>query len=369
MRRIVGLVVVGGAVAILACDATSPVAPHGQSVIPAQPATNFVPSIAFESDRDGSRSIYVANEVGTGVARLVPGESPAWSRDGSRIAYYWVGDASHPAGIYVVEADGSKQRWLVAPQNLGLPGVSWGPGDREVAYRGNGGIFAIAADGSAQPRKLIGDDVALPRPEGWNANEHDPGWVQQPIWSPDGDRIAFLRVDPLNWDWGADRYWYVINADGSNPRLLGRSCLIPPPGTGSLPCPVTSLAWSPSGASLAVTSYDVDAQTGSFDAVLGIMPAIFDPDAADSLDILYRGPAGDPQWSPDSSAIIFSALPEGAYAANTGGARIMVVSLDRRVVAQLIPDVAHPVLAGYSDAQPVWRRLADTCVGIGCWDY
>jgi len=341
MRRIACVVVTGGVVVLLGCDATSPVTSFGAS------ATSLTASIAFESNREGSPSIYLANGDGTGVTRLVPGMAPAWSRDGSRIAYYSDGQMGTP-DVYVIDPDGSHERYLVSGQD-----PVWGPGDREIAYRGNGGIFAIAADGSTPPRMLIPDDLALPRPEGWSDADHDPGWDESPVWSPNGDQIAFLRVDPINWDWGADRNMYVINVDGSNLRLLGRSCKIPPPGTGSLPCPVTSLAWSPSGSSLALSTYDIDTETGALDPALGLVAANFDPNSGDQMDVLYHGIEnylGHPQWSADGSAIIFDAHPDPA-----SGLRILALSLASRAIKQLIPEAAPPALATYQDEHAVWR--------------
>lgn len=352
MRRIAGLVVVGGVVAILACDATSPVNPSG----------NPAPSIAFESDRYGSPGVpvvFLANDDGTGVRVLVDGSVPAWSRDGTRIAYYNYDDSlGHPAGIYVIDPDGSHRRFVASA----LPGPpAWGPGDRDIAYQASGGIFVIAADGSTQPRKLIGDDLALPRPEGWADADHGPGVVGLPVWSPNGDRIAFQRADPLTSDSGVDLTWYVIAANGSNPRLLGGSCRMPTlqyqygsrlPGW----CPVTGLAWSPSGVSLAITSYALDAETGEREAVLGIMPASSDPDSAQlsNMDILYRGDVvSDPQWSPDGSAIIFDSNPDAAH---FDASRILVVSLDSRLVRQLIPDAANALVTPYFDRHPAWRQ-------------
>lgn len=356
MTRIADIAGLAGVIAVLACDATSPIKPAAQA------ATPFTPSVAFESDRDGAPYVYVAKRDGGGVTRLVPGKAPAWSRDGSRIAYYFGGDNGYEeAGIYVTDAGGSYERWLAPAQDLAGQGASWGPGDREIAFRGDGGIFAVAINGSTPPRKLIGDDLALPRPKGWNAGDHDPGWVESPAWSPDGNHIAFLRVDPIEGNGGQDRNMYVIDADGSNPRLLGPWCGVPPPGSGTLPCQVTSFAWSPSGQTLAVVYYDVNAETGGLDVLLGVMPASLDSDSSNVMAILYRGSAaylGDTQWSPDGSAITFDTSIDTTSDGSRGPSiRILLLSLDTRVVQQLIPDAANPALTPYVDEHAVWRQV------------
>ena len=198
------------------------------------------------------------------------------------------------------------------------------------------------------------DDLTLPRPDGWNADEHDPGWVEAPVWSPNGDQIAFVRVDPYkdSLDISPDRNWYVINADGSNPRLLGQLCTLP---TGWR-CPATTLAWSPDGWTLVVGSWVYSPFEGMY-TVLGTISADFDPDR-DVVDVLYRGVGGnwvgDPQWSPDGSGMVFEF---GAFPYTDHGTRIMVLSLDSGVVKQLIPEAEHPMLARYDDDHPVFRRV------------
>ena len=68
--------------------------------------------IAFVSGRSGDEEIYVARADGSGVTRLtkLPGAdlSPAWSSDGRRIAW------SHDAEIWTMSASGANKRRLVA---------------------------------------------------------------------------------------------------------------------------------------------------------------------------------------------------------------------------------------------------------------
>jgi Tol biopolymer transport system component len=65
--------------------------------------------IAFMSDRDGNREIYVMNADGTGLTRLtnddVDDENPSWSPDGNQVAFNRrvLGHLQ----IFVMNADGS----------------------------------------------------------------------------------------------------------------------------------------------------------------------------------------------------------------------------------------------------------------------
>jgi Tol biopolymer transport system component len=66
-------------------------------------------TLAFTSQRDGNREIYVMNADGTGLVNLTddPGEDwfDGWSPDGSRILF--TSDRGGTKGIYVVNADGT----------------------------------------------------------------------------------------------------------------------------------------------------------------------------------------------------------------------------------------------------------------------
>jgi TolB protein len=85
--------------------------------------------IAFTSDRDGNREIYVMNADGTGLTRLtnddVDDENPSWSPDGNQIAFNRrvLGHLQ----IFVMNADGSAPTRLteLSPAVANI-GPSWG---------------------------------------------------------------------------------------------------------------------------------------------------------------------------------------------------------------------------------------------------
>ena len=144
-----------------------------------------------------------ATEVTGGFAGL-----PAWSPDGNRIAFtirrvkangWEIGD-SH---IYVMDADGANVQLLTEGEGYyGNP--AWSPDGSRIAFD------AIYTLGVSTPIRVINADGTNERPvtDGESRDTH-------PTWSPDGRRIAFASLtDQFNTD------IYVVNADGSGRTRL-----------------------------------------------------------------------------------------------------------------------------------------------------
>lgn len=71
-------------------------------------------AIAFQSDRDGDKEIYVMNGDGSGLINLTDNladdDAPFWSPDGTQITFSSERDGN--AEIYAMNADGSGQMRL-----------------------------------------------------------------------------------------------------------------------------------------------------------------------------------------------------------------------------------------------------------------
>jgi Tol biopolymer transport system component len=192
--------------------------------------------IAFASTRDGHWQIYLVNADGSGLRRVtndsVDYGRPAWSPDGTRLTFAgsYYDDSTHAFidGIYVTTTDGSG----LARITDGGDAPTWSPDGTRIAFweysdsqPDASHIFVVNADGS-----------------GLTPLTHDSTLDTGPIWSPDGTKIVFTRPVHENQDprFGRPQTW-IMNADGTNlVRIVGSAT------QGD-----TDPIWSPDGARIA----------------------------------------------------------------------------------------------------------------------
>ena len=158
--------------------------------------------LAFVSRRSGDEEIYVALANGTGVRRLTrspgPDLSPAWSSDGRRLAW------SRNAEIWAMRADGSLRRRLVAKAKR------WHE-HHSPTWHGRTIVYSSNRAGFFNPELYAVPAERLTFTKGADGVLGDDG---MPDFSPDGRRIVFTS----NRDRQAEIY--VMNRDGSGQRRL-----------------------------------------------------------------------------------------------------------------------------------------------------
>jgi TolB protein len=146
-------------------------------------------------DGHSGLDLFLMNADGTGVRRLtltpdLSETDPAWSPDGSRIAFSDWSSVTR-RGIYVMQVASRRSRRIITGSTLRFPrNPVWSPDGTEIAfdrivYRGliapTASIYLVGADGRRE-RRLTSDKGVMDI---------------EPSWSPDGRKIAFERSKNL----------------------------------------------------------------------------------------------------------------------------------------------------------------------------
>jgi len=232
-------------------------------------------SIAFYSDRDSFKEVYLMDYDGFDQRRLTAHKSismsPSWSGTGDSVAYVSFFGGNGPA-LYLADVASGRKMPLVTEGSLNIS-PSFSPDGRQVAFAralgANIEIFVCNRDGS-NVRRLT----------------NSGGIDTNPAWSPSGQEIAFTSSRS-----GSPQI-YVADVEGSNVRRVTFE------GDYN-----DGAAWSPDGTRLA---YATRVERNRFDLALVDLVSL----GARRLTA-GNGSNEAPTFSPDGRRVAFTSTRAG----------------------------------------------------------
>jgi Tol biopolymer transport system component len=251
-------------------------------------------------DGDAQFDLFSMNPDGSEVLQLTDTPSsedqPSPSPEGSRIAFALrvPGDPGSYA-IGVVDAGGGNRGEIPGTRletRNPIDGPAWSPDGSEIAfaaYGEGGGIYVVGIDGGS-PRRLT------------SAGPPTTHIDTEPVWSPSGDAIAFIRWILGDSQESSAYEILTVSSSGGEPTLIARF----PAPTQEAPNDngeVRGLSWSPDGSELAFANegavFTVDPDDGQPREVISCEPLGCDR----RTDVFTDSTT----WSSDSQRIAFTA--------------------------------------------------------------
>ena len=244
--------------------------------------------------------IWVAGPGGENPTRLtssIMDGAPSWSPDGQKIAFTRLNGCRGPecvfGDVWVMDANGTDARFVTKGFN-----PSWSPDGEKLAYESCATSGFYPCDNDKRNVSLVNPDgtgrVDLTSGMRSSCNANTTSTEEDPAWSPDGTRIAFVS--------SAERCRlevYAMDADGTGKVRLSEAGINEgdhQPG------------WSPDGEEIVFSrSYEAE------------MPKVFSVDADGVLgEVAYPNARGfEPAWAPDGRRIAYRATPGNALTSVT----------------------------------------------------
>jgi Tol biopolymer transport system component len=276
------------------------------------------------------------NADGTGQRELTTGGAPAWSPDGTRIAFNRLLRDDNPSmsfdeevQIFVINADGTNEYQLtdIPPQQAfsysNLP--SWSPDGEYIAFRNTNGVPGPG---------LLPSRLYRVRPDGSGlvpiANSKGPGLA---VWSPNSEQLVFVDARGGGYDFVGRLLW-VVNLDGSGLVQLA----------GGYETDPDSPDWAPDGSRIVFSQRTGDPGDPRYPNPYlpgGIF--LINSDGLVRTHLTHYGQA--PSWSPNGRYIAFEIYGYEVSDDYTGRSGIFIMDQDGGELVQ-ITDGGH---------SPQWR--------------
>jgi hypothetical protein len=278
-----GYLVVSNGTGLTALDPANPQLEHVIVTLPAGGVHLTDPAYTRDGTRiaylDGGGAIWVldtATRLTHQLTRCVcfQWSHLSWSPDGSRLAFT---DADRVGGtqIFLINADGTHKTQLTHfPLGQAASQPSWSPDGTRIAFTVGQNIDVIGTDGSG----FAVLDTEKQRPF-------------DPAWSSDGSRIAYVLFAPTPQpSREPDEYQlWLMNADGSH-----RTKVFVNPG-----CCISAWggpAWSPDGTRIALVALPAMPPSGSGDG--GFIVWVMNADGSDAQTVPGFVIGDRPAWQP-----------------------------------------------------------------------
>ena len=194
------------------------------------------------------------------------------------------------------------RRILVAVALLALNAVpadassSQPPLRGKVVYASDGSLFVSSADGN----------------NGWRLT--DSAGDAEPAWSPDGTKVAFVRMTEHGTD------LYVVGSNGNGEALVAEDVDL-------------AFSWSPDGRFLAFSSATNNLGLSGRRSHIHVVDVV---SGVDEQVTTGRRTDTQPQWSPDGHSIVFAGSPEPPFpSARRVAADLFSVELPSEAVTRM----------------------------------